>query len=201
MRRCARASRASRCGVVIGPRGAATTISKGASQPGPTARSIASVLWRAGLELGSSWIPGAPVLKARAGAASSASGTAISAAARAGRRRARVGGGGDPGSPALAARRLPIAPELIRSPSSASRGGSAIQAIATLIGVTTTSAVASESSSDPGCRNDERRIEVKSVAPANSVVRPAVRLVIRAASHGGVPRASSSRKRETMKSE
>ena len=66
--------------------------------------------------------------------------------------------------------------------------GSAIQAIATLIGVTTTSAVASERSSDPGCRNDERRIEVKSVAPANSVVRPAVRLVIRAASQGVAPR-------------
>ena len=185
---------------MIGPCGAATTISNGASQPGPTARSIASVLWRAGLELGSSWMPGAPVLKARAGAASSASGTAISAAARAGRRRAASAAAATRERPAPRLR-LPIAPALIRSPSSASRVGRAIQAIATLIGVTTTSAVASESSSDPGCRNDERRIEMKSVAPANSVVRPAVRLVIRAASHGEAPRASSSRKRETMKSE
>ena len=41
-----------------------------------------------GSSLGSSLTPGAPVLKARAGAASSSSGTAISAAARAGRRSA-----------------------------------------------------------------------------------------------------------------
>ena len=79
--------------------------------------------------------------------------------------------------------------------------GSAIQAIATLIGVTTTSAVASERSSEPGCRNDERRIEVKRVAPANSVVRPAVRLVIACRLPRRGPAASSSRKRETMNSE
>ncbi len=36
--------------------------------------------------------------------------------------------------------RFPIAPMLIRSPSSARSAGSATQAIATLIGVTTTSA-------------------------------------------------------------
>ena len=79
--------------------------------------------------------------------------------------------------------------------------GSAIQAIATLIGVTTTSPIASERSSEPGCRKDERRIEVKRVAPANTVVRPAVRLVVVAACHGEAPAASSSRKRETMNSE
>ena len=42
---------------------------------------------------------------------------------------------------------------------------------------------------------------MKRVAPATTVVRPAVRLVVRAASQGAAPRASSSRKRETMKSE
>ena len=111
MRRWARASRASRRGVVIGPWRAATTISKGASQPGPTARSIASALRRAGLELGSSLIPGAPVLKARAGAARRISGSAISATATAGRRRAA------PAAAAIAERRRsgwrarrPIAP-------------------------------------------------------------------------------------------
>ena len=47
MRRCQRASSASFSGPVIGPASVAATRMNGASQPGPTARSIRSALLRA----------------------------------------------------------------------------------------------------------------------------------------------------------
>ena len=52
----------------------------------------------------------------------------------------------------------------------------------TLIAVTMTSAVASEKSSEPGCRKEERKIAEKRVMPAKTVVRPALWRVRSAAS-------------------
>ena len=176
---------------------------KGASQPGPTARAIASALRRAGLEAESSSTPGEPVLNASAGVASSARETAIAAAAMAGRRRAVAAAAAarrevEPGA---LPERLAMRPELMRGPSRASRAGSAPQARATLIAVTRTRAVASETNSVPGCRNAETKSETKRVDPAKATVRPAVRRLRSAAARGSCPAASSSRKRETMNRE
>ena len=144
-------------------------------------------------------MPGAPVVKPSVGSASSTSGTATTQAARAGLR-----------SAGRAARRrverpLPGAaadrPALIRSPSRASSGGTATVETATLITVTTATAVASESSSEPGCRKAEKTTATNRVTPAKRVVRPALARVAAAASRGPRPRASSSRKRETISSE
>ena len=66
------------------------------------------------------------------------------------------------------------------------------------IAVTRIAVPARESRSDPGRTKTETAIEAKSVVPAKSVVRPAVRRVARAASRGALPAASSSRKRETI---
>ena len=183
-RRCGAASgRAGRAGarVVIGPSSAAAMRMKGASQPGPTARPIASASWRAGLEAGQLVDPGrAGVEGERRGGEQEqrdrdqdrgAGRAAQRAAASAGRRPpARHG----PRSSALGARERPIRPALMRAPSRASRAGSAAQAIRTLIAVTTARAVASETSSEPGWRKAERKIETNRVAPAKIVVRPAL---------------------------
>ena len=217
--RCQRASSASLRLVVIGPRSVAATRMKGASQPGPTAASIVSAFWRAWLEVGSSSIPGAPVVKASVGAISRTSGTATRTAASAGLRSAaraapatvhptpplrgslsapvvdlepRNGAGG---------RRRPIRPALMRGPSSPSSGGTARVETTTLITATTAVAVASESSSVPGCRKAEKTRATISVVPAKKVVRPALPRVAAAASQGPSPPSSSSRKRETISSE
>jgi len=145
-------------------------------------------------------MPGAPVLKASAGAASSASGIATRSAARAGRRRAALA------AAAIRERCGPFAPRPIgkaftRSPSRARIGGSAATAITTPIAVTTAAALAIEKSSEPGCRKAERTIAARKVEPARTAVRPALTRVRRAASAGARPCASSSRKRETISSE
>jgi hypothetical protein len=186
--------------VVIGPRGVAATTTKGASQPGPTAVSIVSAAARAGFEVGSSSIPGAPVSKARFGRIRSSSGIPTRQAATAGRRSAA------PAQTATREREGPAAarprrPALIRSPSRASSGGTASVAIATEITVTTAVAVASESSSEPGWRKEEKTRATIRVPPANIVVLPAVARVASAASQGRRPAASCSRKRETISSE
>jgi hypothetical protein len=92
-------------------------------------------------------------------------------------------------------------PALMRSPNRASSGGTARVETATLITVTTPTAVASESSSEPGWRKAEKATATTRVAPARKVVRPALSRVAPAASQGPRPAASSSRKRETIKSE
>ncbi len=97
--------------------------------------------------------------------------------------------------------RPPRRPTLIRGPSRVSSAGSEAQAIRTAIAVTTASAVASETSSVPGWKKAERKIERNSVPPAIAVVRPALRRVRAAARAGSCPAASSSRKRETISSE
>jgi hypothetical protein len=89
----------------------------------------------------------------------------------------------------------------MRSPSRASSGGTARIETATLITVTTPTAVASESSSDPGCRKAEPSTATTSVAPAKRVVRPALARAAAAASHDPRPAPSSSRNRETISSE
>ena len=203
MRRCQRDSSARRCAVVIGPCHAEATRTKGASQPGPMARAIASALRRAGLEAESSSTPGEPVLNASAGEASSARETAIAAAARAGRRRAVVAAAATRRDiePWAVAERRAMRPALMRGPSRVRRAGRAPQAMVTLIAVTTTRAVASETSSVPGWRKAEAKSETKRVDPAKATVRPAVRRLRSAAAGGSCPAASSSRKRETMKRE
>ncbi len=66
--------------------------------------------------------------------------------------------------------------------------------------MTTIAVPAIESNSVPGITNSVTSIARKSVEPAKAIVRPAVRRVIRAASSGSAPAASSSRKRETISS-
>ncbi len=70
----------------------------------------------------------------------------------------------------------------------------------TLITTTTITVVAREISREPGTMKIETNIERKRVLPAKTVVRPAVRRVVRAAAPGSAPPASSSRKRETINS-
>ena len=78
-------------------------------------------------------------------------------------------------------------PALMRGPSTASRPGRAPQAMTTLIAVTTTRAVASETSSVPGWRKAEAKSETKRVDPAKTTVRPAVRRLRSAAADGDRP--------------
>ena len=66
--------------------------------------------------------------------------------------------------------------------------------------MTTIAVPANEISSEPGITKSVTSIARKRVEPAKTIVRPAVRRVIRAASRTSAPAASSSRKRETISS-
>ena len=83
-------------------------------------------------------------------------------------------------------------------PSRVSSAGPAIVATRTLSTTTRATVAASEASSEPGTMKKATSIESSRVLPAKAVVRPAVRRVTVAASIGGIPFASSSRKRETI---
>ncbi len=143
-------------------------------------------------------MPGAEVVSRIAGAASSSSGTAISTAARPGRRSAPAA---IAATRECEAREPPIAPALTRVPSSVSSPGSAATATTTLRMVATPTVTASDSSNEPGWTKAESPRAASSVAPAETVVRPAVARLRFAASWGSSPAASSSRKRETIRSE
>jgi hypothetical protein len=84
---------------------------------------------------------------------------------------------------------------LILAPNSPSSGGTARTATRTLIAVTTPTAVASESSSEPGCRKAEPTTATIRVTPAKRAVRPALPRAAAAACQGPLPPSSSSRKR------
>jgi hypothetical protein len=195
IRRCQRASAARLSASVIGPLLETATTTKGASQPGPIESAISSASWRAELDVGSCSALGGPVFSERAGAASSITTTPIRITATSGRLSAPRTSVITPApSPSP-----PIRQRLTLWPVTTSSAGPTRVATMTLIPVTTIAVPASEISSVPGITNSVTSIAKKRVEPANAVVRPAVRRVIRAASSGAVPASSSSRKRETIK--
>ena len=179
---------------MIGPLSETATRTKGASQPGPIAPAISSASLRAWLEVGSCWALGGPVFSASTGAASSRTTTPIRIAASSGRLSAPRTSAITPSPPPLP----PIRQRLTLWPVRTSSAGPIRAATRTLIAVTTIAVPASESSRLPGITNSVTSIARKRVEPANAVVRPAVRRVIRAASAGLEPASSSSRKRETI---
>ena len=85
-------------------------------------------------------------------------------------------------------------------PSRTRIGGPSSVATTTVSTTTIASVPASEASRTPGTMKKATAIESTSVLPAKTVVRPAVRRVVQAASIGSAPAAISSRKRETISS-
>ena len=168
----------------------------GASYPGPIASWTTSKSWRTSLLLGSCSVLGGPVFSPIAGVARIRTMPPMIAAAAIGRRSAASTKVITALRSAAPAR--PIRQRLTLEPSRASSAGATTEATLTLMMTTTIRVPASETSSAPGRIGIATTIARKSVLPANTVVRPAVRRVVAAASKGSAPVASSSRKRETI---
>ncbi len=184
-------------GSVIGPFGLVATIWNGASQPGPIALSISSASTRAGASLASCSGLGGPSFSPTAGAARASRIAPITQAASSGRRSA-------PLTKRITAERsalcgLPIRQRFTPSPTRVRIAGPTTVATVTLRTTTIATVPARLTSSEPGRISSETSIESSSVEPAKATVRPAWRLVLRAASTGSAPAASSSRKRDTIK--
>ncbi len=138
---------------------------------------------------------GGPVLRATAGAARIRTTPPITAAASRGRASAAPTAAIRPESlPAgrPMRQRSTLVPSRVNSP-----GATSVE-VRTLTTTTTITVVAREISREPGTMKIETSIERNSVLPAKTVVRPAVRRVVRAATSGVAPPLSSSRKRETI---
>ena len=141
---------------------------------------------------------GGPVLRPKAGAASTRTMPPITTVAKTGRRNAASTKFITAATPVSS--ELPIVQRLTLGPSSAISAGATTVETETLRMMTTIIVTASETSRAPGRIGTETTIARNRVLPANTVVRPAVRRVFAAASKGGAPSASSSLKRETINS-
>jgi len=90
---------------------------------------------------------------------------------------------------------------LIRSPSSISVAGSAVLAVITLSTAATSTPTTLESMIVPGATKSAASIATPSAIPAKRTVCPALSVAVWAAKRTSWPVASSSRKRDTSKSE